>query len=160
MCGSSLSPFNIHDNDRVGILTGDITTVHQSCYASLRYNTCCNIKVMMLIQVCVYEKIYNDWTFNLDSYINSIPSLWNNNNNNNTNQWESLSQNLVWQPLVWWSLKTGMRCWCCSLPMGLSWETGQSLTGHLCVDLSSDTGGFYIQVDLVLLVQTQVAVTH
>lgn len=90
MCGSSLSPFNIHDNDRVGILTGDITTVHQSCYASLRYNTCCNIKVMMLIQVCVYEKIYNDWTFNLDSYLNSIPSLWNNNNNNNTNQWESL----------------------------------------------------------------------
>lgn len=32
--------------------------------------------------------------------------------------------------------------------------------GHLCVDLSSDAGRCYIQVDVVLLVQTQIAVTH
>lgn len=31
---------------------------------------------------------------------------------------------------------------------------------HLCVDLGSDAGRHYIQVDVVLLVQTQVAVTH
>lgn len=31
---------------------------------------------------------------------------------------------------------------------------------HLCVDLSSNAGRCYIQVDVVLLVQAQVAVTH
>lgn len=32
--------------------------------------------------------------------------------------------------------------------------------GHLCVDLSGDAGRYNVEVDVVLLIQAEVAVTH